>query len=222
MREPDLRRILQQKRNQLAPVHRLPGQRPEGVELTGSRSTRRVRPWYVWEEWLLLTSAAVGVVALFVGFLVSVHHFAGGPPWPTQPVISVQAPRSASPFDSVFSVANQSAFFAIHNLSVGCRVMSIGAKRLSSAKDPENSLMFPALGLKPLLEAASTNAFTCPFREYMEMAVGTGLLNDASEAQIMLMAKYDAPWWYPFSPQVSTLFTLNTRSSPAQWIAAFH
>lgn len=221
MKEPDLRRVLRQKRNRLAAVHRGPGQTPERAELAGAESPRPVRPWYVWEEWLLLTSAAVSVVALFVVFMVSVHHFTGGPPWPTRPVISAQAPRSASPFDSVFFVANQSAFFAIHNLSVGCRVISIGAKRLSSAKDSENSLMFPALGLKPLVEAASTNAFTCPFREYMEMAVGAGLLNDVNEAQIMLMAKYDAPWWYPFSPQVSTLFTLNTRSSSPQWIAAF-
>jgi hypothetical protein len=220
LKEPDLRRILEKKRNRLAAVRRWPGQPPERDELASVRSTRRVRSWYLREEWLLLTSAAVSVMVFFVGFMVSVHFFAGGSPWPAQPVISAQAPSSASPFDSVFYVANPSAFFAIHNLSVGCRVMSIGAKRLSSTQDPKDSLMFPALGLKPLVEAASTNAFTCPFREHLEMVAGADLLNDAREARIMLMAKYDAPWWYPLSPQVSTLFTLNTRRSPPQWIVA--
>lgn len=219
MKEPDLSRILQRKRNQLAAAHDWPGLTQERAALSGRRSPRGITRWFVGEEWLLI-SAALGVVAIFAGLMVSVHRFAGGPPWPTQPVISAQARSSTSPFDSIFLITNQSAFFDIRNLSVGCRIISARVKS-SSSNDFKGSLMLPAVGLEPRVRSASANSFTCPFRDYSELAASAGLLDDPGEAQIMLMAKYDAPWWYPYSPQVSTVFTLNTRNPPPQWVPAF-
>ncbi|MBK3665321.1 hypothetical protein JJE66_29330 [Bradyrhizobium diazoefficiens] len=215
-KSPDLHRLLRQKRRQFASAYHRPGPVMRDRKTIFWRSMGGMRGWQIGEEWLLI-SAAVSVVAVLVGFLVSVHYFAGGPPWPTQLVISVQAPPSVSPFESIFLARNQSGLFGISNLSVGCRIISVRTKRLSMSKGSKISLMFPSRGPAALVRPASANPFTCPFREYIESVSGAVALDDPTEAQIMLVAKYDAPWWWPINPEVSALFALDTRSSSPRW-----
>lgn len=214
---PDLRRLMQQKRRQFASVYRGAGPTMESRKIVFARSQGAMTRWQIREEWLLI-GGAVAVMALLIGFVASVHHFAGGPPWPTQVVISAQTPPSASPLEGVFLASNQSGLFKINNLSVGCRIISLRTKRFSMTADPTTSLMFPSRGPAPLVRPASANAFTCPFQEYIASASGAVSLADATEAQIMLVAKYDAPRWWPYNPEVSVLFALDLRSSPPRWI----
>lgn len=172
---------------------------------------------HIGEEWLLI-GGAVAVMAVLIGFVASVHHFAGGPPWPTQLVISAQTPPSASPLKGVFLAGNQSGLFKINNLSIGCRVISLRTRQFRMSKDSPASLMFPSRGPAALVPPASANAFTCPFHEYIESALGPVSLTDLTEAQIVLVAKYDAPRWWPYNPEVSALFTLDARSLPPRWV----
>lgn len=214
---PDLRWLMQQKRRQFASPYRGASPTMEDRKIVFGRSRGVMTRGQIREEWLLI-GGAIAVVAVLIGFVASVLHFAGGPPWPTQLVISVQTPPSASPFEGVFLAGNQSGLFTINNLSVGCRVISLRTKRFSPTNDPTTSLMFPSRGPAALVRPASANAFTCPFHEYIASVSGTVSLADATEAQIMLVAKYDAPRWWPYNPEVSVLFALDVRSSPPRWV----
>ena len=214
---PDLRRLMQQKRRQFASAYRGASPTMEDRRIVFAQSRGVVARWQTREEWLLI-GGAVAVMAGLIGFVASVHHFAGGPPWPTQLVISAQTPPPASPFEGVFLAGNQSGLFKINNLSVGCRIISLRTKRFSMTTDSTTSLMFPSRGPAPLVRPASANALTCPFNEYIASVSGAVSLADATEAQIMLVAKYDAPWWWPYYPEVSVLFALDVRSSPPRWI----
>lgn len=216
-RPPDLRWLLQQKRRQLAAAYRRAGLTMENRKIVFGRSRGVMTGWQIREEWLLI-GGAIAVMTVLVGFVASVHYFAGGPPWPTQLVISAQTPPSASPLDGVFLARNQSGLFRINNLSVGCKVISLRTKRFSMTKDSTTSLMFPSRGPAALVRPASANAFTCPFYEYIEAGSGAVSAADLTEAQIMLVAKYDAPRWWPYNPEVSALFALDVRSSPPRWM----
>lgn len=212
---PDLARILKLKRRQFAAEYRWPGPRSERGKAMSSQATR-IGSWQIREEWLLIAAAA-GIPVFVVSFITYFTQILGGPPWPTQLVITVQASSRTSPFDSVFLAGNQSGFFSVNNLSVGCRIISMRGRHFSLTKESKESLMFPSRGPSPIVRPASANPFTCPLREYVQSAAGSVSADDPIEAQILLVAKYDSPWWYPFGSQVSALFSLNTRSSPPGW-----
>ena len=214
---PHLSRILQRKRRQIAAQYHWSGPGLERGKAMSRQPMRGIGGWHINEEWLLI-SVAASVMVFVVGLATYFNQFVGGPPWPMQLAIAVQAPSPASSFDSVFLASNQSGLFQINNLSVGCRIISVRTKRFSVGSDTKVSLMFPARGPAPLVRPASASPFTCPFRDYVESVSGAVSLDDPTEAHVMLVAKYDAPWWWPFNSEISALFALDTRSSPPRWI----
>ncbi|HXH44015.1 MAG TPA: hypothetical protein VNK51_09240 [Bradyrhizobium sp.] len=214
---PDLRWLLQQKRRQFASTYRGASPTMEHRKIVFGQSPGMKARWQIREEWLLI-GGAVAVIAVLIGFVASVLHFAGGPPWPTQLVISAQTPPPVAPLEGEFLAVNQSGLFKINNLSIGCKIISLRTKRFSTTTDPATSLMFPSRGPAPLVRPASANAFSCPFHEYITSVSGAVSLADATDAQIMLVAKYDAPRWWPYHPEVSVLFALDVRSAPPRWV----
>ena len=177
------------------------------------------RWWYRFTKWLVLT-VIIGGICL----VASIYQLFGGPPWPTEPTFTPQAPSAASPFNNPFDVANKSGLADIRDLRIKCRMVFVRASRLTVTRFFPGKLIFDARGTNPVLEAGSTRQFTCPFGEYLEgIGFGASALDYASEARIALFAEYSQPRWWPpaiFSPKRTTVevfFTLDTKTTPPRW-----
>jgi hypothetical protein len=193
------------KRRQAAP-------RSKRQNLMRRRLIRRRAVW--------IGSTIAGVLAL----LASIYQLLGGPPWPTDPVFSAEAPSSASPFDNPFDVANSSGLVDIRDLSIHCEITRLNTKRMRMTVGFGGTLLFLSRGPNPLLPAGTKSAFTCPFREAMDaIKFGADALDDPTSAQIWLIGAYDTPgWWHGFwfNPHRETraTFTLDVKTIPPRWM----
>jgi len=177
-------------------------------------------------RWIRVAKWIVGTMIVgSVGFVASVYQISGGPPWPTDPVFSLQPPSSASPFDTPFDVANKSGLFEIRELSIHCEIRFLKSKRMTVTRDFRGKLLFPSRGPNPTLAAGTVSAFTCPFREALDRnGFGAGALDEPSEAQILIVGTHEMPWWrhgFWANPHRETpaVFTLDVKTIPPRWVA---
>jgi hypothetical protein len=160
-----------------------------------------------WVKWVVGTPLAV------VAFGLTVVINVWGPPWPTEPVFAPGQPSAGSPLDVPFTVTNKSALFAITSLQITCIAVQIDTgPPYFKFKD----IGFAVLG-SSTLEVTKSGPQTCAFNSTVILDPNSKLL----AAQIKFASRYESPWpWEKAKTKTveSDIFTLNTKTSPPQWM----
>ncbi|NPU10917.1 hypothetical protein HL666_09100 [Bradyrhizobium sp. 83002] len=156
-------------------------------------------------------------IATALGLALSYFGVTGRPPWPTEPIFSVNSPSFGSPFDVSFNATNKSAFFDHSNLKVGCSVLCSETKTPAGGRITTNgTFIVPATG-PAALEAGQTQQFMCNLR-------GTFMLGDRDivdrlpDSAIAFVTEYDQLWGWWHKKVRSDPFSLNKRAVPPQWV----
>jgi hypothetical protein len=172
--------------------------RPRTSRLEQFRHTR----WFRAGEWAL---GAVGVAMTLVGGIYGIF----GPIWPTEPTFVPGAPSFGSALYVPFIVTNKSILFPIKKMQIFCSAYRIDVGGFSF-----RGFAFTVPGYANLAPAES-RSYTCAFNQ-----AARGFEKEiVSVATIALETEYDSI--LPWKSRVRTTsgkFTLNTKTSPPQWV----
>jgi hypothetical protein len=165
-------------------------------------------------RWIRVAKWIVGTVIVgSLGLVASVYQIWGGPPWPTAPAFAPGAPSFGSALDVPFIVTNKSVLFPIKKLHILC-----SANRI--VVGPPNwqvrGISFSIPGFADLAPGQS-RPYTCAFNSVVRGPNGDkmGVLG----AAITFNSEYDSSWWSGSRTKAeSEMFTLETKTSPPQWV----
>jgi len=180
----------------------------EETQLTLLARVRRTW-WFRSAKWIF------GVVLVAAGGVATLDTLLGGRIWPTAPSFVPGYPSSGFAWDVPFTVSNKSALFPVNHLVIKCWIHSIQSKKGGSFRE-----FTVGIAGENSLASLQSAPYTCPFSTiFPNLTLEPD--DKITEAIIEFGSEYESR--VPFSknrdPVFSGPFTLNTKTTPPQWVA---